>query len=67
MWKRILRGLVKTIAVVAVSIFILDNRASGVGGILLIASVVIALLCFLVWSVFDLGEDDWFRPRKADS
>lgn len=66
-WKRVLRGLIKTIAAVAVGVFIFDNRADGVAGIVLIASIPVALLCFLLWSVFDLGEDDWFRPTKANS
>jgi len=66
-WKRILRGLVKTIAAVAGLVIIFDNRASELGGIVLIASVAVVLLCFLGWRAFDLGKDDVFWPKKADS
>ena len=66
-WKRILRGLIKTIAAVAGLVIIFDNRASGLAGIILIAAVAVVLLCFLGWRAFDLGEDDVFWPKKADS
>jgi uncharacterized membrane protein YvbJ len=66
-WKRTLHGLIKTIAAVAVIVFIFDNRASIVGITVILASVVVALLCFLIWSALDLGDDDWFRPAKGKS
>jgi hypothetical protein len=64
--KRILRGVVKTIAVAAGLVFIFDNRVSGVAGILLLVSIAVLLLCLFVWRVFDLGEDVWFWPKKSD-
>src|SRR5437660_1940496 len=65
-WKQILRGVVKTIAVVAGVVFVFDNRVSGVAGIVLLASVAVLILCLFVWRFFDLGDDDWFSPRKTD-
>jgi hypothetical protein len=66
-WKRIARGLIKTIAAVAELIIIFDNRAAGLAGILLIGSAAVVLLCFLGWRFLDLGDDKVFRPKKANS
>jgi hypothetical protein len=66
-WKRIARGLIKTIAAVAGLIIIFDNRATGLAGIVLIGSVAVVLLCFLGWRFLGLGDDDVFRPKKANS
>lgn len=64
--KRVLRGIVKTIALAAGVVFVFDNRVSGVAGIALLASVAVLLVCFFVWRTLDLGDDDWFWPRKTD-
>jgi hypothetical protein len=64
-WKRIVRGLIKTIAAVAGLIIIFDNRATGLAGLVLVGSVAVVLLCFLGWRLLDLGEDDVFLPKKA--
>jgi hypothetical protein len=64
-WKRIVRGLIKTIAAVAGLIIIFDNRATGLAGLVLIGSVAVVLLCFFGWRLLDLGEDDVFWPKKA--
>ena len=64
-WKRIVRGLIKTIAAVAGLIIIFDNRATGLAGIVLIGSVAIVRVCFLGWRFLDLGEDYIFSPEKG--
>jgi hypothetical protein len=64
-WKRIVRGLIKTIAALAGIIVIFDNQANGLAGILLIGSVAVLLLSFLGWRVLDLGEDDLFWRKRA--
>jgi hypothetical protein len=64
-WKRIFRGLIKTIVAVAGLIIIFDNRASALGGMVLIGSVAVVLLCFLGWRFLDLGEDAIFWRTKA--
>jgi len=64
--KRILRGIVKTIAAAAGLVFVFDNRASGIAGIVLLASVAVLFLCLFVWLIFDLGEGDGFWPKKPD-
>jgi hypothetical protein len=63
--KRILRGIVKTIAVVAGMILIFDNGVSGVAGIVLLASGAALVLCLFVWRIFELGHDDWFWPKRT--
>lgn len=65
LWKRIPRGMIKVIAAIATLLFIFDNRASGIAGVVLVASATIFVLCFLAWRVFNLGDDDWFGPRKS--
>jgi hypothetical protein len=65
-WKQILRGTVKTTAAVAAIVSIFDNRATGVAGIVLVASVALFLLCLLIWRVLSLGDDEWFWPKKSD-
>ena len=63
--RRILRGVVKVIAVAAAAVFVLDNRLGGtVGIVLLVGSIAVLLVCLFVWLVFDLGEDTGFWPDK---
>lgn len=62
--KRIFRGIVTTIAVLAGVVFIFDKPVSDVAEIALVASGVVLVLCLLVWRIFDLGDDDWFQPKK---
>ena len=65
-WKRILRGAVKTIAGIAGLVFFFDNRSSGMAGIVLLASIAVLFLCLFVWLIFGLGNDHVFWPKKSD-
>jgi hypothetical protein len=63
--KRLLRGVVKVVAAAAAAVFVLDNRLSGtIGIVLFVGSIVVLLVCLVVWLVFDLGEDTGFWPDK---
>jgi hypothetical protein len=63
--KRILRGVVKAIAVAAAAVFVLDNRLSStIGIVLFVGSIAVLLVCLFVWLVFDLGENSRFWPDK---
>jgi len=63
--KRILRGLVKAIAVGAVAVFIFDNGATDVTGVVLLAAGAVLVLCLFVWRIVDLGDDDWFSSKRT--
>ncbi len=57
MVKRILRGIVKTIAFLAGLVFFFDNRVTGTAGTVLLGSIVVCFLCLFVWVIF-LGDDE---------
>jgi hypothetical protein len=63
--KRILRGIVKVIAVAAVAVFIFDNTATDVAGIVLLIGGAVLVLCLFVWRIVDLGDDDWFSAKRT--
>lgn len=65
-WKRILRGVVKTVAAAAGLVFFFDNRSSGKAGIVLVASLAVLFLCMIVWLILGLGDDHGFWPKKSD-
>jgi len=62
MAKQILRGIIKVIAVAAALVFVFDNKDSGSAGIL--GSIAVLFLCFFIWQIFDLGDDDGFRTDQ---
>jgi hypothetical protein len=64
--KRFLRGFIKGAAALAALVLVFDNRSSNVAGLVLLGCVAVLVICVLVWLKFDLGEDDWFSPRKHD-
>jgi dolichyl-phosphate-mannose--protein O-mannosyl transferase len=70
MVKRVLRGIVKTVAVVAGLVFFFDNRVTGTAGTVLLGSIVVFFLCVFVWGIFLRDDEDdgnsgyWPRPPE---
>jgi len=63
--KRILREVVKVVAVSAGVVFLFDNQLSGTAGLVLLGSGAVLLLCLLIWLIFDLS-DTGFWPDQPD-
>ena len=63
MAKRILRRIVKVVAVVAGVVFLFDNSLSGRAFLVLLASIATLGACLIVWLIFDLDEKS---ESKAD-
>jgi len=57
MAKRILRGVIKVIAMAAGIVFILDNKLSGTAGTVLLGSIAVLGACLPAWLIFGLDED----------
>ena len=57
MAKRILRVVIKVVAIAAGIVFILDNRLSGTAGTVLLGSIAVLGACLFIWLIFGLGED----------
>ncbi len=63
--KRIPRGVVKVVSVLAAAVFVVDNRLSGtVEIVLFVGSIAILLICLFIWLFFDLERDSGFWPGK---
>jgi dolichyl-phosphate-mannose--protein O-mannosyl transferase len=71
MVKRILRGVVKTVALLAGLVFFFDNKITGTAGIVLLGSIVVFFLCIFVWAIFLRDDEDdrdsgyWPRPPQS--
>jgi hypothetical protein len=64
--KKILRGLIKTIAVCAGLVFLFDNKITGNAGTVLLASIAVLFSCGLLWLVFGLSDDSGYWPKNPD-
>ena len=66
--KRILRGVVKAVAMAAGLVFLFDNRLSGNAGTVLLGSIAVLFVCLFIWLIFGLGEgkDGGFWPNKPN-
>jgi hypothetical protein len=62
MARRILRNIVKFVAIVAIVVFVLDNRLSGNAGLVLLGSIAVLGICLVLWLVFSLGEESHPNP-----
>jgi hypothetical protein len=58
MVKRILRGVVKTVALVAALVFFFDNRVTGTAGDVLLGSIIVFFLCLFVLVIFFRDDED---------
>ena len=57
MGKRVLRAVIKAVALAAGVVFLFDNRLSGTAGDVLLGSIAVLFVCALLWLAFGLGED----------
>jgi hypothetical protein len=57
MVKKALRNLVKFIALIALIVFVFDNRLSGKSGLVLLGSIGILGICLVALLLLSLGED----------
>jgi hypothetical protein len=65
MGKRILRAVIKAVALAAGMVFLFDNKLSGTAGDVLLGSIAVLFVCAFLWLAFDLGDDDTrFWPNK---
>ena len=58
MVKRILRAIVKTVALLAALVFFFDNRVTGTAGTVLLGSIVVFFLSLFVWAIFLRDDED---------
>ena len=58
MVKRVLRGIVKTIGLLAALVFFFDNSVTGTAGTVLLGSIVVCFLCLFVWAIFLRDDED---------
>jgi hypothetical protein len=58
MGKRILRAVIKAVALAAGMVFLFDNKLSGTAGDVLLGSIAVLFLCAFLWLAFGLGDDD---------
>jgi predicted membrane protein len=58
MAKRIVRAVVKVVALIAGAVFFFDNHISGTAGLILLASIAVLAVCGAAWVIFGLGEDN---------
>jgi hypothetical protein len=63
MW---LRRLIKVIAAVAGLVLVFDNRTANAAGLVVLGCLGVLVVCLLAWWRLDLGDDDWFSPKKPD-
>ena len=58
--KRVARAVIKVIAGVAVLVFIVANPIGDNSGIALIASIIVLVICGVVWAVLEMygGTDE---------
>jgi hypothetical protein len=67
MGKRVLRAVVKTVAVSAGIVFLFDNKLSGTAGTVLLVSIAVLFACLFLWLIFDLGDEDaGYWPNKPN-
>ena len=57
MVKKALRNMVKFIALIALIVFVFDNRLSGKSGLVLLGSIGMLGICLIAWLLLSLGED----------
>jgi hypothetical protein len=67
MAKRILRRIVKVVAVVAGVVFLFDNSLSGRAFLVLLASIATLGVCLIVWLIFGLDEKTESQANKPQS
>jgi hypothetical protein len=65
-FKKLLRGSVKTVAAGAGLVFLLDNRVTGDAGTILLGSIAVLFACGLVWLLFGLSEHTGYWPKKPE-
>ena len=65
MVKKILRGIVKSVAIVAGTVCLLDNHISGTAGTVLLGSIIVLFLCLFAWLFLkDENEDSGYWPPR---
>jgi len=57
MVKKALRNMVKFIALIALIVFVFDNRLSRKSGLVLLGSIGMLGICLIAWLLLSLGED----------
>ena len=57
MVEKVLRNMVKFIALIALIVFVFDNRLSRKSGLVLLGSIGMLGICLIAWLLLSLGED----------
>ena len=62
--KRLIRGVIKTVAGIAVAVFILARFTTNTGVLLFVGSIVVLLVCFGLLKVLEGdNEKHWLLAR----
>jgi hypothetical protein len=55
--KRLIRGAIKAVAVIAAAVFFLARMTTNGGLLLFVGSIVVLLVCLVLWKFLE-GEDE---------
>jgi O-antigen ligase len=68
MTKRLVRGAIKTVAVIAVAVFVFARMSTNTGLLLFVGSIVVLLVCFGLLKFLEDDDDNagyWPPGPKA--